>query len=47
VISDGLVAVGGRRALAVWCERRAARSGDDAADRAWWQELAGALHATG
>jgi cell volume regulation protein A len=47
VISDGLVAIGGRRALAVWCERRAARSGDDAADRAWWQELAGALRAVG
>jgi cell volume regulation protein A len=47
VTSDDVVAVGGRRALAGWCERRAARSGVDQAERAWWQEVTGALIARG
>ena len=42
-----VVAVGGRQALARWCERRAARAGDDPAERAWWQEVIGALIARG
>jgi potassium/hydrogen antiporter len=40
-----LLAVGGRRRLAEWCARRVSRPGTDAAERAWWQELAGALSA--
>jgi potassium/hydrogen antiporter len=47
VTSDEVIAVGGRRALAGWCERRAARSGVDQAERAWWQEVTGALIARG
>jgi cell volume regulation protein A len=47
VITKGVVAVGGRQALARWCEGRAARSGDNPADRAWWQEVIGALIARG
>jgi potassium/hydrogen antiporter len=47
VIGAGLVAIGGRRALADWCERRAARSDVDGAERAWWQEVTGALIARG
>lgn len=47
VIDAGVVAVGGRRALAGWCERRARRAGRDAAERAWWQEVTGALIARG
>jgi potassium/hydrogen antiporter len=46
VITEGVVAVGGRQALAQWCERRAARGGDPA-ERAWWQEVIGALVAKG
>ncbi|HXS46239.1 MAG TPA: potassium/proton antiporter, partial [Solirubrobacterales bacterium] len=45
--SESVVAVGGRHALARWCERRAQRSGDDPAERAWWQEVIGALIARG
>jgi cell volume regulation protein A len=45
VTGEGLVAIGGRRRLASWCEQRARRGGDDPAERAWWQELAGALRA--
>jgi potassium/hydrogen antiporter len=37
------LAIGGRRALADWCGRRALRQGIDAAERSWWQEAAGAL----
>ncbi len=37
------LAIGGRRALADWCGRRALRRGIDATERAWWQEAAGAL----
>jgi potassium/hydrogen antiporter len=47
VMSSGLVAIGGRRALAGWCEARAARPEVDAAERAWWQEVTGALIARG
>jgi cell volume regulation protein A len=37
------LAIGGRRALADWCGRRALRQGIGAAERSWWQEAAGAL----
>jgi cell volume regulation protein A len=47
VTGEDLIAVGGRRALAGWCEQRAARHGVDQAERAWWQEVTGALIATG
>jgi cell volume regulation protein A len=47
VTGDDVVAVGGRRALAEWCERRAERGGVDQAERAWWQEVTGALIARG
>jgi len=47
VMSSGLVAIGGRRALAGWCERRSERKEVDAAERAWWQEVTGALIARG
>jgi cell volume regulation protein A len=47
VVTGGIVAIGGRRALAGWCERRAAQGGDDPAERAWWQEVIGALIARG
>jgi cell volume regulation protein A len=42
--SEATVAVGDRRAVARWCERRAQRIGsDDPAEQAWWQEVIGAL----
>jgi cell volume regulation protein A len=47
VTSEKVVAIGGRRALADWCERRVERRGVDAAERAWWQEVTGALIARG
>lgn len=48
VTTETVLAIGGRIALARWCERRAARSGaDDPAERAWWQEAIGALLARG
>ena len=47
VTTEQVVAIGGRQALARWCERRAERSGTDPAERAWWQELIGALIARG
>jgi cell volume regulation protein A len=47
VITEELVAVGGRQALARWCERRAERAGEDEAERSWWQEVIGALIARG
>jgi potassium/hydrogen antiporter len=47
VVGAGVIALGGRRALASWCERRAERSGIDSAERAWWQEVTGALIARG
>ncbi len=46
--SETAVAVGDRRSLAGWCERRAQRVGpDDPAEQAWWQEAIGALIARG
>ncbi|HSR95333.1 MAG TPA: potassium/proton antiporter [Solirubrobacterales bacterium] len=47
ITTESLVALGSRQALARWCERRAARCGDDPAERAWWQEAIGALIARG
>ena len=47
VVTGGVVAIGGRQALARWCEARAKRSGDNPAERAWWQEVIGALIARG
>jgi cell volume regulation protein A len=47
VTGAGLVAIGGRRALAGWCEGRVDRDDVDAAERAWWQEVTGALIARG
>lgn len=43
VMSSGLVAIGGRRALAGWCENRSKRPDVDPAEKAWWQEVTGAL----
>jgi cell volume regulation protein A len=45
VTGESLIAIGGRRRLAEWCVRRAGMPGPSAAERAWWQELAGALSA--
>jgi len=47
VVGAGVIAVGGRRALASWCERRSERPDVDSAARAWWQEVTGALIARG
>lgn len=47
VTATGLTAIGGRRALADWCEGRVQRPDVDAAERAWWQEVTGALIARG
>lgn len=48
VTTESVVALGGRHALARWCERRAQRVGtDDPAEHAWWQEVIGALVARG
>ena len=47
VVTSGVVAIGGRHAVASWCERRAERAPDDPAERAWWQEVIGALIARG
>jgi cell volume regulation protein A len=47
VAGSGVIAIGGRRALADWCEGRAERPGVDSAERAWWQEVTGALIARG
>jgi cell volume regulation protein A len=47
ITTETLIAMGSRQALARWCERRAQRSGDDPAERAWWQEAIGALIARG
>jgi potassium/hydrogen antiporter len=47
VTGAGLIAIGGRRSLADWCARRAERADADAAARAWWQEVTGALIARG
>jgi len=45
VTGAGLLAVGSRRQLASWCARRADRSGLSPQERAWWQEVTGALSA--
>jgi potassium/hydrogen antiporter len=47
VTSETVVAIGGRRALADWCERKAERPGVDTEEHAWWQEVTGALIARG
>jgi potassium/hydrogen antiporter len=47
VTSDKLVAVGGRRALAGWCEGRAELADLDTEENAWLQEITGALIARG
>jgi cell volume regulation protein A len=47
ITTETVLAIGGRQALARWCERRAERAGDDPAERAWWQEAIGALIARG
>jgi cell volume regulation protein A len=47
VTTETVVAIGSRGAVARWCERRAERSGTDAPERAWWQEVIGALIARG
>jgi cell volume regulation protein A len=47
VTSTDLVAVGGRRALAGWCERRAELLDLDPETKSWLQEVTGALIARG
>jgi cell volume regulation protein A len=47
VTSEDLVAVGGRRALAGWCEGRAEIADLDTETKAWLQEITGALIARG
>jgi cell volume regulation protein A len=47
VTSAELVAVGGRRALAGWCEGRAELEDVDTETKAWLQEITGALIARG
>jgi cell volume regulation protein A len=43
VTGSGLLAVGSRRQLARWCARRVARESASPQERAWWQEVVGAL----
>jgi cell volume regulation protein A len=47
VTGEDVVAVGGRRALADWCEERAEREGLRGEEHAWLQEVTGALIARG
>ena len=47
VTSKSLVAMGGRRALAGWCEQRAELEDVKGEERAWLQEITGALIARG
>ena len=47
VTGAGLIAIGGRQAVADWCVRRAERPDTNSAARAWWQEVTGALIARG
>ncbi|HET7506719.1 MAG TPA: potassium/proton antiporter [Solirubrobacterales bacterium] len=47
VTGAGLLAIGGRQAVADWCVRRAERPDTDSSTRAWWQEVTGALIARG
>lgn len=44
-LDDELTAVGGRRQMAEWVARRVRRPGLGPAERAWWQEVAGAINA--
>jgi len=44
VIDSGLVAVGGRTRMAEWVARRVRRTGLTPTERAWWEEVAGALN---
>ncbi|HEY1854862.1 MAG TPA: potassium/proton antiporter [Solirubrobacterales bacterium] len=47
VTGEDVIAVGGRRALADWCEERAEREGLPSEEHAWLQEITGALIARG
>lgn len=47
VTNEDIVAIGGRRALAGWCERRAELADVDTEEKAWLQEITGALIARG
>jgi cell volume regulation protein A len=47
VTGTGLLAIGGRQAVAEWCVRRAERPETNSSARAWWQEVTGALIARG
>jgi potassium/hydrogen antiporter len=47
VTGAGVIAIGGRQAVAEWCVRRAERPDTDSSARAWWQEVTGALIARG
>jgi cell volume regulation protein A len=47
VTGGGVIAIGGRQAVAEWCVRRAERPDTNSAARAWWQEVTGALIARG
>jgi cell volume regulation protein A len=47
VTSADLVAIGGRRSLAGWCEGRAELADVDTETKAWLQEITGALIARG
>jgi cell volume regulation protein A len=47
VTGEDVIAVGGRRALADWCEERAERKGLSGQEHAWLQEVTGALIARG
>jgi len=44
VVDSELVAVGGRTRMAEWVARRVRRPGLAPAERAWWEEVAGALN---
>ena len=44
VLDAGLVAVGGRSRMAEWAARRVRRPGLTPAERAWWEEVSGALN---
>ncbi len=44
VLDSALIAVGGRARMAEWVARRVRRPGLAPAERAWWEEVAGALN---
>ncbi|MDQ3759694.1 MAG: potassium/proton antiporter [Actinomycetota bacterium] len=44
ILGGGLVAVGGRTRMAEWAARRVRRRGLSPAERAWWEEVSGALN---